>query len=128
MGSNSPQKAFALAEWDPEGGIMTFEPPVPPPPYSPAPVRGTNTLAIASLISGIVGVFITILVPSVVAVVLGHVSLRQMRQTGEKGNGFAMAGLILGYVIIVLSFVVVFLLAPAFNATFDITQTIFHGN
>ena len=106
---------------------MTFEPPAPP-PHSTAPVQRTNILAIASLVSGIVGVFIFVFVPSVLAVVFGHLSLRQMRQTGEKGQGLAMAGLILGYVILVLWFVFLFLLAPAFNATFDITQTIFNGN
>jgi ABC-type multidrug transport system fused ATPase/permease subunit len=107
---------------------MTYEPPVPPPSYSAARQNRTNSLAIASMVSGIVGVFITIIVPSILAVVLGHMSLRQMRQTGEKGQGFAIAGLILGYVMLVLAFVFVFLLAPAFKATFDISNAIFNGN
>jgi len=33
-----------------------------------------------------------------VAVVTGHIARRQIRRTGEQGAGFALAGLILGYI------------------------------
>lgn len=59
---------------------------------SNAPVSAkTNGLAIASLILGIVGV-------SIVAIILGHISLSQINKTGEQGRGMALAGTILGYV------------------------------
>jgi hypothetical protein len=35
---------------------------------------------------------------SIVAVVTGHIARRQIKRTGEQGAGFALAGLILGYV------------------------------
>jgi hypothetical protein len=35
---------------------------------------------------------------AIVAVITGHMARRQIRQTGEEGNGLALAGLILGYV------------------------------
>ena len=37
------------------------------------------------------------------AVVLGHMARRQIRETGEAGDGMAMAGLVLGYIGIVLT-------------------------
>jgi hypothetical protein len=33
----------------------------------------------------------------VAAVVLGHIALREIRQTGERGSGMATTGLALGY-------------------------------
>jgi hypothetical protein len=33
-----------------------------------------------------------------VGIVLGHVARRQIRRTGEQGNGLAVAGLILSYI------------------------------
>jgi peptidyl-prolyl cis-trans isomerase B (cyclophilin B) len=53
--------------------------------------RGTNGLAIASMVLGLVG-------GSVLAVVFGHVARSQIRRTGEDGDGLAVAGLVLGYI------------------------------
>ena len=50
----------------------------------------TNGLAIASLVTAIVGV-------SLVAVILGHIAMNQINKTGEQGKGMAIAGLVLGY-------------------------------
>ena len=54
------------------------------------PVAGTNTMAILAL------VFAFIFAP--VAIVLGHLAKKQIRQTGEQGEGLATAGLWLGYI------------------------------
>jgi peptidyl-prolyl cis-trans isomerase B (cyclophilin B) len=59
-------------------------------PYSSAPQQKTNTLAIVALILGI-------LVP-IAGIVVGHISLSQIKKTGENGRGLALAGTILGYV------------------------------
>jgi peptidyl-prolyl cis-trans isomerase B (cyclophilin B) len=40
-------------------------------------------------------------------IVFGHISLSQIRKTGEEGRGLAIAGLVIGYVITVLTIVVV---------------------
>ncbi len=66
------------------------------------PPRRTNGLAVASLVCGIGQVFFWFLA-AIPAVVLGHMARRQIRQTGEDGAGMALAGLILGWVGIVLS-------------------------
>jgi hypothetical protein len=42
------------------------------------------------------------------AIVCGHIARRQIRTTGEQGDGLALAGLILGYVFTAL--IVVFVL------------------
>jgi hypothetical protein len=66
-----------------------------PAPYAPvAPPTPTNTLAILALVFGILG--------SVLAVVFGHIALSQITRTGAQGRGLAIAGLILGYLWVVL--------------------------
>jgi len=65
-------------------------------PYPP-PVRvRTNGLAIAALVSGLL--FIT-MIGAVLAVIFGHISLSQIKRSRgwQRGNGMAVAGLILGY-------------------------------
>ncbi|MFT3887440.1 MAG: DUF4190 domain-containing protein [Arachnia sp.] len=52
--------------------------------------RSTNGLAIATLVTGICGL-------AVVPIVLGHLSLGQIRRTGEDGQALAVVGLVLGY-------------------------------
>jgi type IV pilus assembly protein PilA len=64
---------------------------------SPAPVVAPETSgkAVASLILGIINVFPL----CIVAIVLGHISLSQIKKSAGrlKGEGLAIAGLILGY-------------------------------
>lgn len=61
----------------------------------PQPV-GTNGLAIASLVLGILWLY---WIGSILAVIFGHVALRQVRRDPyQGGRGMAIAGLVLGYV------------------------------
>lgn len=62
----------------------------------------TNGLAVASLACGIGQLFFWLLA-AIPAVVLGHMARRQIRETGEAGDGMAMAGLVMGYIGIVLT-------------------------
>ncbi|WP_396641478.1 DUF4190 domain-containing protein [Microbacterium sp.] len=62
------------------------------------PAAKTNTLAIVSLISAIVGFVLIPFVPSIVAVITGHMSLGQIKRTGEQGRGLGLAGTIIGWV------------------------------
>jgi Domain of unknown function (DUF4190)/Domain of unknown function (DUF1707) len=64
------------------------------PPVLPAPP--TSGLAIASMVCGIAEIF-TLGLASIPAIILGHLARGQIRQTGERGDGMAVAGLILGY-------------------------------
>jgi hypothetical protein len=50
-----------------------------------------NTLAVVSLASGIS------VVGALVAVITGHISLAQIRKSGESGRSLAIVGTILGY-------------------------------
>lgn len=91
----------------------------PPPPYGaypPTPPGGypgyygypghqqpqsTNALAIVSLVCAF------LFAP--LGIIFGHISLSQIRKTGEEGRGLAIAGLVISYLITVFTIVVVVL-------------------
>ena len=54
-----------------------------------------NGLAIASMVVGIVWIY---WIGSILAVIFGHISLNQIKKNpGQKGKGFAIAGIALGW-------------------------------
>ena len=65
-------------------------------PRSGARPEATNGLAMASLVCGLMEVF-TLGITAIPAVILGHVARGQIRRTGERGDGMATAGLVLGW-------------------------------
>jgi len=67
-----------------------------PPPPTPPP---TNSLAIASLVCAFVF--------APLGIVFGHLSLSQIRRSGEDGRGLAIAGLVIGYVVTIATIVAV---------------------
>jgi hypothetical protein len=75
----------------PGWGQPAFGPPPgwgPPPGYPPMYPRQTNTMAILSLVLAFV------FAPA--GLVLGIIARKQIRQTGEDGDGLALAGIIVG--------------------------------
>ncbi|GAA1060354.1 DUF4190 domain-containing protein [Agromyces bracchium] len=92
---------------DPNASNVPPPPPAPPaqpapsygapPSYSAPPAQKTNVLAIVSLVSSF---FI-----SLVGIITGHIALSQIKKTGEQGRGLAIAGLIIGYVGLVLGII-----------------------
>lgn len=66
------------------------------PGYYPVPQSPTSGVAVASLICGIAE-FFTLGIAAVPAVILGHVARANIKRTGERGDGLAIAGLVLGY-------------------------------
>ncbi|MBM7807635.1 hypothetical protein JOD57_003472 [Geodermatophilus bullaregiensis] len=62
--------------------------PYGPPPGWPPLRRPTNTLAVLALVLAFV------LAPA--GLVLGVVARRQIRETGEQGDGLALAGIVVG--------------------------------
>ena len=98
---------------------------LPPPLNPPSPASSSQTvpgLAIASLALGIVSLVggAILIVPMVLAIVFGHVSLSRIRRDQRlTGSGIAIAGLALGYASILFGFVIAGLLAamaiPAFQ-------------
>lgn len=73
--------------WGGPGGVPGY-PPYPPP-------QNTNGLAIASLVCAFL--FFPL------GIVFGHMSLSQIRKTREGGHGLAIAGLVISYVVAVLT-------------------------
>jgi len=71
-------------------------PPVPAGPWSQAAVRHTNNMAVAAFACGL-GQLLVGFPAGIAAIILGHKARRQIRQTGEQGDGLALTGLILGY-------------------------------
>ncbi len=63
----------------------------------------TSPMAIGSFVLGLLGTSLLFFVGSIAAVVFGHVAMRQIRDSEEtlSGRGMALAGLILGYIVIV---------------------------
>jgi Domain of unknown function (DUF1707)/Domain of unknown function (DUF4190) len=76
--------------------------PWPTPAWSvPVPVQSeTNSMAIASMVLG-VAEFFTAGLTAIPAVICGHVARRQMKLTGQRGDGLATGGLVLGYMAII---------------------------
>jgi hypothetical protein len=85
------------------------QPPGPPPPPQygayppPAPAPPTNTLAIIALVCAFV------FAPA--GIICGIIARRQIRQTGESGDGLALAAIIVSAVQLVLGLLaIVFLI------------------
>lgn len=74
-----------------------------------APIRQTSTLAVVSLVFGILGWTLLPFLGSLVAVVCGHMARGEIRrsQGALEGDGMAVAGLVLGYIVIGLSLLAV---------------------
>ncbi|KZE90766.1 DUF4190 domain-containing protein [Microbacterium sp. TNHR37B] len=97
-------------------------PPVPTyggTPYGYAPVAPTNGLAITSMVASLAGVVFAwtwvLALGVVVGVITGHIALNQIRQTGARGRGMALTGVIVGW--IAIGFAVMSVLAVVIWAT-----------
>ncbi len=100
----------------------------------PVPQPKTSGLAIASLICGITAwTILPIFLTAIAAVITGHMAKKEIKASGGtlSGGGMATAGLILGYLNIVLFIVVIcafsFLMinSTSINSVFnDITSTL----
>jgi hypothetical protein len=64
---------------------------------------GTNTLAIASLVTSCVGLLCGI--GSIVGIALGAVALNQIKQTRQEGYGLAVAGIVVGVATLVVNLI-----------------------
>lgn len=74
-------------------------------PYQQMPPAAppTSSMAMVSMIAGIVGWVLAPLIGSLVAIVTGHMAKREIRESAGQlsGDGMATAGLVLGYLQIV---------------------------
>jgi hypothetical protein len=74
-----------------------------------ANIKQTSSLAIVSLVSGILGWTLVPWIGSVVAIITGHMARAEIRRNPDtmEGDGMALGGLILGWLSIALSLLVV---------------------
>jgi len=90
----------------------------PPVPYSPGPAYPApmypgpvivnpqvpaSGMATASMVLGILGVlggWCLLGIPCIIAVVCGHIALTQTKDGSKSGRGQAVAGLIMGYLVV----------------------------
>lgn len=80
---------------------------VPPAPYGPQPVYiiqqpPTSGMAVASMVLAIIGLIsscCTFGIPSILAVIFGHVARSETKNGTRSGDGMAVAGLVMGYII-----------------------------
>jgi hypothetical protein len=80
----------------------------PPSPYSQqpyAPVLPTSTLAIVSLIAGVLGFAGFPIIGSIIAIVTGMMAQQETRAVPPRasGDGMATAGIVMGWIQIALS-------------------------
>lgn len=80
-----------------------------PYPYAPPPAPGTDGLAIASLVTGILSL-------ALIAIGLGIAALQRIKRTGRSGRGLAIAGIILGALGTVGWAVLIWLVVVLFNS------------
>ena len=93
--SRTYAELIALTADLPAGAMPAAYPmPVYQPPLS------TNSLARASLVLGVAEIF-TMGLTAIPAIICGHMAKREMRQTGQRGDGLATSGLVLGYMAVI---------------------------
>ncbi len=89
--------------------------------------RGTNGLAIASLACGI-SQFMLGPLPTIPAIVLGHMARHQIKRTGEDGAGLALAGLMLGWAAVILGVLFVAGVVAVFASHVPVTAHSIQGH
>lgn len=71
------------------------------PGYLAPPQATTNTLSIVALVSSVVGLLCGI--GSILGIVLGAVAIGQIKKSGQRGHGLAVAAIVVGIASLVLS-------------------------
>lgn len=63
-------------------------------------IRQTSTLAVVSLVSGILGWTLLPLLGTIVAIITGHMARKEIRNAPDRleGDGLAVGGLVLGWI------------------------------
>lgn len=96
-------------------------------PESTPPTLPTSTLALVSLIAGIIGILFLPVVGGIVAIVTGNMARKETRSfpPTHSGDGMATAGMVMGWLSLLLWIIVCCLLISAltlgaFGAWFNI--------
>jgi len=75
-----------------------------------APVAKWNVLSIISLVTSVIGL-------GLVGVITGHISMSQIKKTGEQGKVLAIIGTILGYIGVVAGIIAIFVIIATISAS-----------
>lgn len=92
---------------DPNAAPAPAAQPAPAAPVAPA--EKWNVLSIVAFVLSIVGF-------NVIAIILGFIGLSQVKKTGERGRGLAIAAIIIGFVSIAI-FIIIWITVFAVAAT-----------
>jgi hypothetical protein len=84
---------------------MSYDPDYNP-SLTPAPALPTSSVAIVSLIAGILGLTLVPIAGSIVAIITGFMAKKEIRESGGTmgGDGLATAGLVTGWLGVALAF------------------------
>lgn len=84
----------------------------------PPPPAERSTKALIALVSGILNLVLCGGVISLVPIICGHLALGDIKNSGgeREGRGFALAGLIMGYVGLIVLVVTIFIAIAFFAA------------
>jgi len=83
---------------------------------------GSNGLAIASLITGIIPGL------GLLGIIFGFVALSQIKKTNEGGKGMAITGIVLGFIQFIFGVIWMVFFFWAVNTATDILQSPYYSN
>lgn len=82
-----------------------------PTPYTQGAAPANDRYNVLAIVSLVLAFFV-----SIAAIITGHIALAQIKRTGEKGHGLALAGTILGYVFTLLGLILIIFYFVIFGA------------
>ncbi|WP_320065685.1 DUF4190 domain-containing protein [Micromonospora sp. RTGN7] len=117
---------YAAPGYAPAGYPAAGYPAAGYPGYGYPPPQKTNGMAIAALVLALVGIASCITAP--IGAILGHVAQKQIRQTGEGGEGMAKAAIIIGWILTglmvlgIIFYIVIIVIAVSSGSTSSSTS------
>lgn len=100
-GYNNANADYGAVSYDPNGAYTAntqYAGGTPGTAYGYQPLPPTNTLAIIALVASIFAVMSSLFLAGIAGIIMGHMARKQIRQSGERGDGMAIAALWVGYV------------------------------
>lgn len=85
-----------------------------PAPAPSAPAEKWNVLSIVGFVLSLIGF-------NIVAIVLGFIGLSQVKKTGERGRGLAIAAIIIGFAYIVIGIILTIVFVGIYAANVPTT-------
>ncbi|GAA1087426.1 DUF4190 domain-containing protein [Tsukamurella spumae] len=127
------QNAYGQQQFGQQPGFPAYPgqnlPGYPAPGYGQQST-GTNGLAIAALVCGIVSFPLGCayglgIITAIAALIMGIIAMKQVKETGQDGHGMALSGVILGGVYIALFVIaIVIIVIVAASGGFDTTSSL----